>query len=387
MAIDSFVSPSDQVYIDLAGPLHFDESEDPLYAWTPPTAAQYIDQLISTSKHPFKTLAVSVPHVPEPAAIQALTRLLSSQATASVETLRIAGSLSGLNDTYLQAALKTCSIRTLILQESHAVCDSYALAALLCAVDGITALHIAIDETSGTNVHRSFHEETEQVTAKLKRLQLSCKGMPSRTISKLFSPGSLVHVEELQVFFEAPEWTTDMTVSLMKGSSDFPALRIIKIVRSASDVSIAKPCIGEAILPLITKSTLEYISVSSERPGEGIVLPVQAIQSLPADLKSLNLVYAGSPNPIDVYYELQMKLNDLDHLEEIVMKHMYPDEVTSTLEDWEIVRVTTAGHPSAMRNTASTALAGLADALEGKGVSFNMRLLGHKVHEERAFLV
>lgn len=386
MAIDSLLPSNRQVFIDLCGPGHFDDYEDPVYPYVPASAEETIDNLAAAPVNSFDTIILSVPSGPRSDAssktVAALTHLLESPACGSLLTLRIAGSLHILNDRYLQDTLRKLKIQTLILQEPRATCDSYALAALLHSLEGITVLHLSLDEKQGSTVHSTFQSETHRTLSKLKSLSLHIKGDLSKKLLVMFQSGSLSGCEELEVCFQGPQWSSSMTSALLEAGSGFPVLQSIKIWRSSSD-GRATRCDGTSLLPLLSLPTLENICTSSESPDEIIEFP--NIDWLPSILKTLDMAYAGLSSPIDLYLDLEGSLASFVHFGKISLTHSYPTEEARNApdDDWEVVR-SSAGHPGGSKSSASVALARLANTLEARNVSFKLKLTGSKDHEERA---
>lgn len=388
MAIDTLLPSSRQVFIDFCGPAHFDDYEDPVYPYIPASAEETIDNLAAAPVNSFDTIILSVPSGPRSDAssktVAALTRLLESPACDSLTTLRIAGSLHVLNDRHLQDTSKKVKVQTLILQEPRATGDSYALAALLHSLEGMTVLHLSLDEKQGSTVHSTFQSETHQTLSKLKSLSLHIKGDVGKLLLSMFGSGSLSGCEELEVCFQGPEWSSSTASALLKAGLGFPVLQSIKIWRSVSEGRSAR-CDGTPLLPLLSLPTLESICASSENPDEIIEFP--NIDWLPSTLKTLDMAYAGLSSPIDLYLDLQGSLASFVHLDKVSLAHSYPTEEPRNTPDgdWEVVR-SSAGHPGGSKSSASIALARLANTLEARNVSFKLKLVGSKDHEERAYL-
>lgn len=207
MAIDSCVCTSREVFIDLSGPVHFDDYEDAVYPYSPPSINDTIARLAQSPPRSFDTLILSVPTLlrgsPEISkTLATLADFVSSPACAGLTSLRICGSLSLLNHKKLHDAFKALHLRELILQEPRALHDSYALAALLSTVVGIDTLHLALTAQDVVNIHHSFNEEVKETFALLKALHLSCSGEPGETISKIFHTGSIEALEALDVCYQ-----------------------------------------------------------------------------------------------------------------------------------------------------------------------------------------
>lgn len=389
MISSHFVSDYRHAFIDLAGPLQFDQP-DPVYPYTPPTIEESIKELSERPPPSFDSLTLSVPSRPRSAstvkAVNALAQFLSSPACLDLSTLRIAGSLVLLNDKDVQDSLKHLKLRTLILQEPKALADSYALAAILAAVDGITELHIASDTEDGKNLHDTFQQETVHTFKKLKSLSLSTKGNVRTTISAVFGLGSLAGLETLNICFQGTTWSPDATHALINASNGFPVLHTVNIARLASDHRMTIRCDGNALLPLITLRSLQHVNLEAGNPTEGFELSADTIYALSSSIQSLELVHAGPSHVVNLYTALQNTLPNFDKLEKVQFTHSYPEErLRNDTDDWELIRVH-ATHPAAARKNASNVMSSLADALEAANISYRLQLLGAEHHEERASL-
>ncbi|KAK9900135.1 hypothetical protein P389DRAFT_207694 [Cystobasidium minutum MCA 4210] len=390
MTIEALLPSHRQVFIDLAGPAYFDDYQDPVYPYVPPTAEETINLLATAPAHSFHTVILSVPNEPRTKStartVAALARFLTSPACMDVSTLRIAGSLHLLNERCLQDTLKATEIRTLILQEASSTCDSYALAGLLDALNGITVLHICIDEKQGTSIHRSFQSEVFATLSKLQRLSINIVGDASKTFKDMFRPGTLVACEELAIAFQSREWTHELTSALLEAGSGFPILKSVPVSRWSSDAKRARPCDGTPLVPLLSLPTLQRVDISARNPDGAIEFA--SMDFLPASLESPDMAYAGPSNPIDLYMDLQGALARCGNLKRISLAHTYPSQEmrdAATSAEWEIVR-SSAGLPGQGKASSSVALSRLADTLEAQNVSFRLKLVGRKTHEERAHL-
>ena len=389
MAIEALLPSHRQVFIDLDGPAHYDDPTDPVYPYEPPSAEETINQLAAAPAHSFDTVILSLPSRPRSKSttktVAALARLLASPACMDLSTLRIAGSLHLLNDRYLQNVLKELHIQTLILQETRSICDSYALAGLLHALNGITVLHISVDEKRDTDIHQSFQEEVFQTLSKLQKLSINTIGDASQTLKDIFGSGTLAGCEELDVAFQSEAWTTGMTSALLNAGSGFPTLRCIAISRWTSDTKFSSVCDGTYLIPLLSLASLQHIDVCTDNAEESIEFP--HVDFLPPGLVSLNMAYAGLSNPLDLYLDLEAALDRFESLQKISLAHTYPSEETieAAADEWEVVRSST-GHPGAAKASASVALTRFANMLELRNISFRLKLTGGKTHEERAHL-
>lgn len=224
MAIDSCVCTSREVFLDLSGPVHFDDYEDAVYPYSPPSIDETIQRLAQSPPQSFDTLILSVPTLsrssPEISkTLATLADFALSPACAGPKSLRICGSLSLLNHKKLHDALKALHLRELILQEPRALHDSYALAALLSSAVGMDTLHLAVTAQDVVNIHPSFNEEVKETFALLKTLHLSCIGETGQTISKVFNTGSIKALEALDVCYQGCSSPQNILAAIFSAAS------------------------------------------------------------------------------------------------------------------------------------------------------------------------
>lgn len=389
MTNSPFVLDTRQAFVDLAGPIYLDD-EDPLYPYTPPSIEDSIDELAARPPRSFDSLTRSVPNRPRSLsmsrAISAIARLLASPACANLLTLRVAGGLHLINDKAIQDALSRLNTGTLILQEPQALVDSHALAGTLSACNSITELHLAISPECGSTVHGTFEMETRETLSKVKDLKLRVQGAAVESLASLFATGSLASLESLDIFFDNSTWLEKGASILQRATSSFSCLSSLKITRSASDSRLETVCDGDVLLPILTVPTIRHLSLVSQMPSEGIKLSSATADLLPSDLQALQLLYAAPPDITDFYRKLLERVPSFSQLEKVEMVHWYHEgETHKDEEDTEIMRVA-AGHPSAARKDACSALSRLADELELTKVSYRLRLIGQNVLEEHGSL-
>ena len=362
----------DSVFIDFSTSFQFaEDANDPLYPYTPPSLSDSVAQLIATTAPAsVRTLILSVPYLPRSAqtddALAALRSFLSSPACDAVHTVKICGSCHLLNDRWTLDVLKRrfgrdgdsekC-MEELILQADG---DSYAMAAVLAAFEGVKKLRCTLGQ-----VHASFKEETLRTMEQLEELDIEVTG-------DAFQPRSLTALRSLRVTFD--DWDGQggsLSEALAGADLDSLALsrRACPMVKRRDPPSNAfdpytratKPVYSSPTKLLSGLSTLGHLEIASGSLNEPLALGMDLLDSIPASVSSLS--FRNIAMPLKLLTELRHRVPFSYPNLECLRVDLY----LQAQEGWSFI------------------LGLLADDLEQMGVAHHLILRSELKKEERAF--
>ena len=362
----------DSVFIDFSTSLQLGEdANDPLFPYTPPSLSDSIAQLIATTAPAsVRTLILSVPYLPRSAqtdeALAALRSFMSSPACFAVRTVKICGSCHLLNDRWTLDTLKrrlgrnedstTCA-EELILQVEG---DSYAVAAVLAAFEGVKKLSCTLGQ-----VHATFKEETRGTMQQLEKLDIEVTG-------DAFQPRSLAALRSLRVAFD--DWGGQggslsealdgaKLESLALSRRACPTVKRREPPSNAFDpyTRATKPTYSSPIKLLSALATLGHLEIASESSQEPLALGTDLLNSIPASVSSLS--FRNIAMPLKLLTELRHRVPfSYPNLECLRL-----DLFLQAQEGWSFV------------------LGLLADDLEQMGIAHHLVLRSELKKEERAF--
>lgn len=380
------------IFIELVSPLLLQEdANDPLYPYSPPSLAETIcDLRRSTSPGSVRTLVLSVPFTHRDNnildALVALSQLLASPVCNKLAALRIMGATYTLNDKRFLAAcsgLSTVRLLDLLIAEPL---DSYSLAAIVSAFEGINSLSIALPAATTIGLHKTFKEETQGTFRRLSQLSLDLQGSKQDFVGEMFGRGTLRGLRSLHVVF-LQDWTEQLSHSLGAAlSGDNSVIHSFAIDRKAGDTRGKKRSRLDGLEHCLPTS-IAHLSFSTSRPDEAILLPPDFLSGRLPCLESLSLRFAYDGSPSGTLKAYSNALHTLPMLKDVTFEGFLSDQEAEIERDTQGARGTLAGHPFADDRAVTWQLLGmLAQDLEKLDIGHDLSLQSETRKEERTFV-